>query len=251
MKKLLSFCILSVILISCEEKDLSVDNPPLPDENVEVAASFIYNGKGYSPDSIITNRKGNQFFLTSIKVLLSDFYAFSKGDSFKAVDSYHVFGKDNLEVLVLELPDGGYSGVYGFSLGVDSIDNMDLKPTDSKAANTDLTDTDMYRNDGNGYNSIVIEGRVINPNDPDDNYGSIPFKYEIGSLYIRRDVESGNSNFAVTADTQVNLILSVDTWPIFNDFDILTRPTITTDFSNSLDFNMAKEFSDSLHIKLF
>lgn len=250
MKKFLLLLLASSFIIACEEKDLTGDNPPLPIENVEIAVSFLYNGKGYKTDSILTNNKGNKFFLTDVKFLLSGVFVKSMEDTFRRDDGYFTYSWTNLEELVMELPDGGYSGHYGFELGVDSITNVDLEPSQAPAG-SGLTDTDMYRNDGTGYNSIVIIGRALDPANPDDTIGTIPFRYEIGSLLLDRSLRSGQANFAVTADTQVNLILNVDTWPIFNDFDIVTRPMVTTDPSNSVDFAVAKEFSDSLLIQLF
>ncbi len=226
------------------------DTPPNPVENVEIAVSYLWNNLGFKPDSLLTNNKGNQFFITDIKVLFSRFYVLSAGDTFQNKNGNFAYTLNNVEQLVHELPDGGYSGFYGFRLGVDSMVNITTLPGQSPEG-SGLRESGMFRNDGMGYNSILIEGRAIDPTDPDDVTGTIPFRYEIASHYFRRELNSGQANFAVTADTQVNLILNIDAWPIFNDFDIVARPTITSDPNNAIDFAQAQMMSDSLYIKLF
>lgn len=250
MKKLLLILLIGASLISCEEKDLVDETPPNPVENVEIAVSYLWNNHGLKSDSLLTNNKGNQFFLTNMKVLISGFYVFSNGDTFQNKEGNFSYTLSKVQQLVHELPDGGYSGFYGFRLGADSLVNVTQLPGASPEG-SGLRESGMFRNDGMGYNSILLEGRAIDPSDPDDSIGSIPFRYEISSLYFKRDLNSGQANFAVTADTQVNLILNIDPWPIFNDFDIVARPTITSDPNDAIDFAQAQMMSDSLFIKLF
>lgn len=236
-------------ILSCTEK-INTDNPPNPVENVEIAVSYLWNKHGLKKDSLLTNNKGNKFFLTDVKVLISRFYVLSSGDTFQNKDGNFAYTLDKVEQLVHELPDGGYSGFYGFRLGADSIVNITTLPG-AAPEGSGLKESGIYRNDNTGYNSILIQGRAIDPSDPDDVTGTIPFSYEISSLYFRRELNSGQANFAVTADTQVNLILNIDPWPILNDFDIVARPTITSDPNNAIDFAFAQMMSDSLFIKLF
>lgn len=248
MKKIIILVLASFTILSCKEKADPVE--PNPVENVEIAVSYLWNKHGLKTDSLLTNNKGNKFFITDMKILISRFYVLSAGDTFQNKNGNFTYTLDKVEQLVHELPDGGYSGFYGFRLGADSLVNITTLPGASPEG-SGLRATGMFRNDGMGYNSILLEGRAIDPTDPTDVTGTIPFRYEISSLYFKRELNSGQANFAVTADTQVNLILNIDPWPIFNDFDIVARPTITSDPTNSIDFASAQMFSDSLFIRLF
>ena len=246
MKKVISIFLVVFTIVGCKEKDLTSENPPLPSENVELAVSLLYNKKGFTADSLLTNKKGNKFFIKQVKFLVADFYVVSKGDSFIARNTYFTFDREHLEHLVLELPDGGYSGHYGFRLGLDSLRN-----TQVLTGNAGKSVEDMFRNDGTGYNAFIISGMAIDPTNANDTAGTIPFSYEIGGPFLQRRLSGNQINFSVTADSQANFILNVDVWPVLNDHNIITRPTVTSDFTNLADFLIAKEMNDSLKVSLF
>lgn len=252
MKKLVFLsAILTLFISSCKEKDLTEDNPDLPEENVHVGVSFLYDEKGLSPDSIITNNLGNRFYVTEVKFLMSNFFIFSESDSIKAPDDvFKTFSLTNTSELIMLLPDGGYSGFYGFTVGLDSIYNYTIIPTDTDE-DSGLRDEDIIRNDGFGYNSIVIKGRVFDPADPNDSIGKIPFEYQVGSELLSKNVRSNLTNFAVTSTTQVNFILNVDIEPIFSDFDITKRPTASTQVGNTVDIAIVTQIRDDIQISLF
>ncbi len=249
MKKLALLAGLTLSIVACKEKDLTDNNPALPDENIQMKTSFLYDGEGFSEDSILTNNVGNVFHITDIKFLISDLYLINKGDSSSLDTGYYKFDQKNVDKYVALLDGGGYSGFYGFRLGLDSMETVSLNPQNARGDG--LLDQDLIRNDAFGYNGFVIKGRVRDPQDPLDTIGKIPFEYHIGGYYINRVLRSEMLNFSVSNTTTANFILNVDPEPIFNDFDIVATPTVTSDFSDPVDFEIAEMMMDSLRIKLF
>jgi hypothetical protein len=251
MKKLLSLALLMSLFIACEDPDLTEDNPPLPKENVNIGVSFLYGSSGLAQDSIYTNAEGNQFFITDVKFVLSDFFVLSQGDSFKTEEvNYALYSFANSQNLVSKLPDGGYSGHYGFTLGIDSVLNWTIDPT-TLASTSALTDPDVARNDGLGYNAVIIKGRAFDPTDPNDSLGSVSFEFQLGSLFLNRALKSGMTNFAVTSTTQVNFLIQVDLKDALDNYNIISRPTLLTDPSNVVDLTLAEEMMDNLKFNLF
>ncbi|GEM_PF-1042367 len=252
MKKLALLAFVVISIVACKEKDLTNDNPALPEENLQLKTSFLYGDKGIYEDSVLVNNKGNRFFITDIKFLLNNLYFIHTNkperDSVLWDTGYYAISTDALTKFVAILEPGGYSGHYGFKIGLDSVAWAN-RPTNPRG--DALTDADLIRNDGFGYNALVIKGRAIDPADPLDTAGNIPFEYNIGGYFISKKYRSDKLNFSLSSSSEVNLILNVDIEPIFNDFDIVAKPTVISDISDPVDYEIAEMMMDSLAVGLF
>ncbi len=245
----LLFCLALITAVSCKEKDLSGNNPALPNENLQLKISFLYDGKIYTSDSLLENKLGQKFYVTNLKLLITNLYFKSTQDSMLLDSGYYAFDRKTPTQFVAFIEGGGYSGRYGFRLGLDSLQTLKANP--ETARGNGLTNVHVARNDDYGYNALVIEGLALDPTDTTDTTGSIPFQYHVGGYYIYKNYISDRLNFSVSNTTTANFIITVDIEPILNNFDILANEAILSDPTDPVDFEIAERMLDSLEVGLF
>lgn len=252
MKKIFGLLALSTLLVSCE-KDLTTENPAPDDKNVLVATSFIYGEEGgIHPDSLLTNNLGYGFFITDIQLVITHFFFIENGDtvSERKDDPFIVSLEETDEYLVYMEPRG-YSGYYGFTYGYDSIKSFTVNPTNLPAGNELRNNTDLFRDMQYGIDHVVITGKLLDPADPLDSIGNIPFQYRLGTDTTMFTKTSLQQNFALMRNSDVKFVMEVDLEPIFNDLDIEAMREINTDLTVPKDVANAIDMADSLKIGLF
>lgn len=251
MKVFWKLCLLSAILVACEEKDLSVENPAPPEENIKLSTSFIYEDVQLKKDTIYSNNFGQYFYIDDVKLLVSNFFFFHEdGDTtYAKPQSFQKYTFDHQTNLALAVPAGGYTVKYGFTLGMDSLTTIKARP-EEVAENSALRDQDFIRNDGYGYNSMVIKGRFLDPAKPLDTVGTA-FQFNLGGYEIYRSLESDWLNFSVTNRGEVRLITVVDLASVMANFDIKKRLLVLSDYNNPIDLSIAKNMMLNLNIHLF
>lgn len=250
MKKIFGLLALS-LLISCED-DISTNNPdPNPNEdNVLLASSFLYGNVGINPDSMLVNNLGYAFFVTDMSLVFSSIYFVEGGDSVAGSTDPFVVSLGSFDQFVLKLLPGGYSGDYRLELGMDSLTGATFDPA-ALPANDPLIEADVFRLDGTGIDQIIIKGRMIDPTDPLDTIGNLPFEYRIGTDITTRYYQSLQQNFSVTRNAKAKLIMQIDLEPVLKDFDILATPYVVSDPSVPVDMAKAVEMADNLSIGLY
>ncbi len=249
MKKIFGLLLLSA-LFSCE-KDLTEENPAPSEKNILLATSFIYGEQGsINPDSVFTNDLGYGFFITDIQLVVTKFFFVQKGDTIITREDPFIVDMKQTDELLVVMPPGGYSGYYGVTLGLDSAASADINPG-SLDKDSELQNSDVLRKDNLGIDHVVIKGRLINPLDPLDSTGTLPFEYRLGTEATQKTKTSLMHNFSLMRHSQVKFVMLVDLEPVFNSFDILLFPKITTDPSVPVDFATATDMADSLKIGLF
>jgi len=252
MRQYLPLLMMSLfVAVGCEEKDLSEpENNPI-EENVVMKASFVYGNVGLKRDTIYTNDLGQQFYFEDIKLLFSDFIFFDDTDTVISDSAAFQFTYDDRIEPILRLEPGGYSLHYGMQLGLDSIRSFNTTAAQLGEQDDDIEASDFIRTSGFGVNHLIIEGRLLNPADPNDTIGTIPLKYEVGTFLTNQFYESPGLNFAVNTNRDMPLIAVIDVKPILHEFNMLGRPIISTDITNQIDLSLSIEIADSLSVGLF
>lgn len=252
MKRLLIFALLGFTLYSCKEKDLTGNNLVIPRENVVVSASYIYgkdiNGNAeaaFKTDSMITNALGQRFFVDEIKFFFTNFFVEGFGDTTLFDSIFPVFTENVLTHRVGKLETGGYSGQIGFTVGIDSSDTRNFDPS--------FLPSWSIRSDTNGFDNLVIKGRLIDETaiDPIDTVGNIPFEIRLGTYQTTKVIRSPQMNFAIQDGFDLQLIMEVNFKRIFDQLDIADRPIILSDPIIPADLAAAIDIKDSLDIGLF
>lgn len=246
MKKFLALLLITG-LFACKEKDLTIENPALPDENIKLSFSFIYGDKGFNTDTLITNDIGLQFYIDEVKMLVSNLYFNNAGDTLTFQDTYGIFGYEQTEKLFVEFPAGNYTGQYSLTVGVDSLTSI----TGTPASGSPLLDPDVKRLDGLGYDHFILKGRLLDPADPNDTIGKIPFEYRIGTWETNITELSTQQNFYLNNSSNALFVIQVDITDMLDDLDILQNPMVASDPTNFADFQMAKNMAADLEINLF
>ncbi len=242
---------LTALAWACKEQDIS---EPIPDtRNVELRATFSYGDTTFFLDSAITNQLGLTFFIEELELVGSDFFFVdaASGDTLNEVGEPFALSPENPSTRIATFPPRqlGYSGSYGFRVGLDSLASDTLSPSNVRE-DSELTDNRFYRQK-NGIDHLVITGRLIDPNNPFDSTGTIPVEYRFGTFYTSRIKRSAQKNFSVQENSLTPFIVVVNIKPIFDQFDLFQFREITTDLSNPLDTSIAQERMDSLRVNLF
>jgi hypothetical protein len=247
IKKLSIFLIFVLGFSACKEDDLTINNPVLPRENVRLTSSFIYHDASFSYDSLFIDGAGNQFYIDELKVMVGNFYLVqSTGDTIFA-DKRLTMTPEDADKLAMRLTPGGYTAYAGASIGLDSAGAADAILS-SPDADDPINDPDFKRTPNSGapgFNHLVIKGRILDPSNPDDSIGTIPFSYQVGTEELVRSRRSDVFNFAVSGDRVARFILQVDIGGALSNRDVLSRPVIISDPTNSADFTAATEIMNN------
>lgn len=253
MKKLLALTLLSALVVSCKEKDLSEDNPPLSKNNVQLVSTYLLDGDGINRDSMYTNNVGNRFFIESVKLLAGQVYIIDGGiDSIPSGESY-AYSMENTDNNVIKLSAGGYSAFCSVQIGLDSLETQEALVS-AKDEDSPFNDLDIKRSPGLaglGYNHLIIKGRVIDSGNPDDSTGTIPLSFKIGTYELIKNASSEKFEFSVVANRNAKFILSIDIGPALMDRDLEGRPVIVTDPTDAADYNAAVEVFENTLIQVF
>ena len=242
-----------LLIMGCEEEDLSNENPAPPQDNVNMKVSLLYNGEGFTSDSLLANNQGDLFYIDSVKFLFSNYFFLKSDNPNDTLDpemNFATVPDNGLEQIVGNLEAGDYSGKHYLVVGVDSLTSTQ-QPAQIEGDNTDLLeDKDYQRKDGKGYHHVQIFGRKV---DFAQDTSVVPLEYRLGTHRLKDTIASNVSvNFSVIADRKLNLIVLIDVAPMLNVFS-LTKPNniVESDPNSTADFNLAKAMMDSLTIEIF
>ncbi len=249
MKKILLLALFSS-LIACEEKDLTDDNPAPEDKNTLVATSFIYGEKGIHSDTALSNDLGYSFFITDIQVVVNEFYFVEEGDTVADRTEPFIVSLKETDQQLLKLPPRGYSGYYGLQFGLDSIESFFASPLLLPEGN-ELRNSNVYRKTADGIDQFIIKGRLLDPDNPLDTIGTIPFQYRLGTYATTRTEASLNQNFALARNSNVKFVLQINLEPVFEMLDIKKFPKVTSDPTVPADIALAISMAENLEIDLF
>ena len=229
--------ILYASLGSCT-KDISVggdDNGT--QRNVGLRVFFSYQGAEFSKDSIYYDAAGNPYQIDELKMIVSDFFITHLGDTIKDTTNFFVVVPEVRDYQLLELPTGSYSGSYGFTIGLDTFDNM--KDPSQFTLLSGLRDPDLYRGaSGNysGYSFLKIKGKVWDVTDSTTTEWA--FDYEMAdSLSLTR---ARNKNFSIVSDVDASFEVVIDVDRIMKPFDLLTVDEIKSQSSDATDYAFAQ-----------
>tara|TARA_B100000378_G_scaffold38397_1_gene28811 strand:- start:523 stop:1284 length:762 start_codon:yes stop_codon:yes gene_type:complete len=251
IKILVTLAFLSIILVSCKEKDLTLENPVLDKNNVVVALSSVYDGHGINRDSVIVNSVGNEFFIDSLQVLVTNFYMVDRTDTIDNAEPEAIALSTSRSLQsIAYIEPKGYQASFNLTIGLDSIGNITHSPSTSEGP---YKMKSLYRGNGSsrGYNHIIIYGRLIDPANENDSTGTIPLLYKIGTPELQITASSLKTNFAVSNDGKITLILYVDLKSALDKLDLKKRPKIDSDPSNSQDITAAETMLESLNFQIF
>lgn len=228
---------LAALLGSCS-KDISVggDNEGTQ-RNLGLKVFFSYHSGEFFKDSIYYDAAGNPYQIEELKMVVSDFFITHFGDTIKDTTNFFVVVPEVRNYQLLELPTGSYSGVYGLTIGLDSLDNrknpLQFPPTSG------LRDPDLYRGpvgDYSGYTFLKIKGKVWDVTDSTTTDWA--FDYEMAdslTLSLTR-----NKNFSLVSDVDVFFELVIDVGRIMEPFDLLTVDRIKSQSSDVTDYTFAQ-----------
>ena len=236
---------ISFFFVACN-KDISVGGDDDTDNrNVYLAPYFTFNGNAFSSDSVYFDKFGNRIIIDDIRIIISDFYIASQGDTVADTNSFNVLSLDAREFKVLKLPRGTYSGTYGFTIGLDSLSNA--RSSGSFPTYSGLGNSKLYR--GNkpyyfGYKFLLLEGRVFDPFGLDTLGPSNFFSYELGdSLTVTRNREK---SFTASNDKPIVFEVRFELADLLDPFDLYFTDTILTDRRFLDDYASALLLQDAL-----
>ncbi len=235
----------------CKEKNLTgkaTKNQVLETKNVQLSALMLYEDKPISTDNLYVNAQGNRFFIEKLQLLVSDFYLTHRTDTFTEKGNYYLYALNNTQYFIMEVEPGRYSGNYGLSVGLDSVATV-YAQLNNLSDRSPLNEANIMRNDSYGYNFLVINGRAIDPSDPQDTIGNIPFSYQIGTYMLARDF-STRINFTLSTDGKAVLAMIAKFKPVLDEVDIVGTPLIVSDVTNSADFSLAQSMAEKLQFEL-
>ncbi len=238
-KTLYSLAVLGLLLVACS-KDISVGQGDTVDNrNIFISTFITHSGAQFSKDSLYEDASGNLYVIDEVKMIISDFYIESRGETFTDTNSFAVVDLTQNRFPLLEVPAGSYSGEYGFRVGLSQSNNA--KTPDAFPENSGLRNPVLYRGPigtYKGYNFVYIQGRTFDPTKPLEVEPSLPFIYELGdTLSLMR---SRGKNFTISNDQDAEFDIRIDLDKMLKPFDVYdtdfiqSRPNQPSDYNNAM-----------------
>tara|TARA_R110002050_G_scaffold48780_1_gene113259 strand:- start:30626 stop:31372 length:747 start_codon:yes stop_codon:yes gene_type:complete len=246
-QSLLAICLGLFLLSSCQEKDLLVDNPPPPADNLFWSFVPYYGEEGLDYDSIYTNDLGIQFMIDSISLLITDvnFYDENLKQVIDTAPNFIHFTRGDNEKLSGLLPAGGYYGNYNIFLGGDSLNSVKYRSEISRIA------PKMVRKDGFGLDFFKVQGRIFDPTKMPTDSIFLPIEYTVGSYLLADTMNTDRRSFSIDNDQQITIVLISDLKPVLSGINFNLIQDIISDPTDVQDFTLAKQLKDSLEIGIF
>lgn len=232
-------------IYSCSSDD--DDDDDFDSRNVKIRFDMKYDTLGFDQDQIYLNDFGQRFKITKLDFLVSDAYVIDVGDSIP-FDSVSIAGMNNRLIAVGDLENGGYSGRFGFQVGLNLTRNI-LFPQ-FLGANHPLKN-DWHFGDSRGYKFLVIEG-AVDTSDAQDREPTMPFSYQIGATQFGF-VKSQARTFSVGANRIVAFDYSFDVEVLLDGVNFINQPTATSDPTKPADFALstiiATNFENAINLQ--
>jgi len=244
---LVTICCSLLLLNSCKEKDLTVQNPPPPTDNLSWSFVPYYGGEGLDYDSVYTNDLGIDFMIDSVSLLISDisFYDENEKEFFDTVPNFILLNRRENEKLNGYLPAGGYYGQYRIILGADSAKSRKYLQQVNNVA------PKFARRDGFGINFFNMKGRIFDPAEPKEDSIYIPINYTIGSYELTDTINTDRRSFSIDNSQKITIVLLGDLKPMFSSFNFNLMQEVISDPTDIQDFSAAQQLKDSLSIGIF
>lgn len=254
---LLALIGLALFTQSCEEDSLVAENPAPTGNNVRLQPIMLYEGQKFDSDTMLTNAFGNEFFIDSVKFLISSFFFVnpSTKDTFLQ-DDLNIYAFPNsqnfFEQRIATMLPGDYSGFPHIVIGLDDSLSV-LPPALVDDHNNVLESAQFRRNDGLGYNHFQIYGRMRDPFFVDDTTFSLPLRFQLGTALLTDTFKANNAmNFGVDGSRLITFIMPVDIGPMLNSFD-MDKPDneVKSNITEARDFELARKMMDTLAVDIF
>lgn len=245
-QSLLAICCGLFLLSSCQEKDLLVDNPPPPTDNLFWSFVPYYGEEGLDYDSIYQNELGISFMIDSVSLLITDvnFYDQNLKQTIDTAPNFIYLTRGNSEKLNGLLPAGGYYGSYNIFLGADSLNALKHRQEVQKIAPA------MVREDIFGLDFFKIKGRIFDPSKLPDTV-LIPVEYTLGTYLLADTMNTDLRSFSIDNNQQITIVLLTDLKPVLNKLNFNLIQDIYSDPTDLQDFTLAQQLKDSLAIGIF
>lgn len=240
---------LGIMLVACEEKSISSNNPAPTDKNILIDLIPFYGDSALVYDSLYLNRFSNRFYVDSIVFSMSDimFIPVNSDDTINLEKNYVLFTTGNNSHAVARFPSGSYDGRLMIIGGVDSSAYRDIEMSGSVPKPLKK----VKRADENGYENFVLYGRMFDPTKPLDTVPTMPIEYHVSGYPLADTIYSGQRNFSIDEKRDVTIIMLVDIKPALNIFDLFLLDKIESDFTDFSDISAARAFRDSLKFGIF
>lgn len=243
--KLLMLLAVALFVFSCSSKDDSDDD--FDGRNLRIRFDMSYDTIPFSPNDIYTNDFGQRFRVSKLEFIVSDAYVVDAGDSIP-FDSVSIAGMYNRLIPVGELDNGGYTGKFGFQVGLNTSRN-NLYPQ-FLAANHPLKN-DRHFGDSRGYKFLIFEG-AVDTSVAQNREPTFPFSYHIGADQFAFK-QAQLRTFSVGANRYVDFDYSFDISVLVDNINFVNQPRATSDPTKPADFALstiiATNFNNAMHLQ--
>jgi hypothetical protein len=243
--KWLSIFILSLAMsfAGCKKSILNDDEGELSNKNVQLRIFPYINDYLYNSDSLYF-LGGANLKIDEIQILHSNFYFVNAGDTLPKNDAALWKLSKGDQVLLGYLEPGSYTGVYRYLVGLDTVSNS-KSPKDFPAGNP-LASQDLYRGSGKGYNFILIQGRIQDPNKPGSE-PSIPMSWAVATSGLA--IEYGTpKSFNSVPGKLITFDIKLEIDKLFTGLFPIATPVIKCDPADANDFQLAKVLQSNFKV---
>ncbi len=234
----------AIFIFSCKNDD---DSDSFDGRNVRIRFDMTYDTTTFSPNNIYTNDFGQRFKISKLEFLVSDAYVVDGLDSI-SFDSVNIAGMNNRLIPVGELENGGYSGKFGFQVGLDT--NRNKVYPQFLGPNHPLK-TGWHFGDSRGYKFLILEG-AVDTSSTQDKEPTVPFSYHIGAnqfAFSRAQLRT----FSVGANRYVDFDYSFDVEVLVDGINFINQPKATSNPTKAADFALstiiATNFNNAIHLQ--
>lgn len=237
-KKITIALFIAMVALGGCRKSILVDDGEntLNNKNIRLNI-YPYVGKYlFNPDSLYF-LGGAMVKIEDIAIVHSNFFFVNNGDTLpKNLPAVWRLSANTREVLIGQLPPGSYTGFYRYLVGFDSITNS--KTPGNQPAGSPLSNQEFYRGAGEGYDFVVITGKIQDPNEPNSE-PKIKMRWAIATSDLALEYGTPKS-FNIVQGKQVTFDIILQIEDLFNGLAPFATPIIATDPSNPNDFTLGE-----------
>ena len=257
MKKLSLFLVgLLVILVACEEEDITSQNEETPEENnIRVSLIPFYGDSVIAMDTTYLTNNSELFYLDSLKILARNllFLDQRQGDTLSAEDEYQIFEPGQMRPLMARLNGGGFSGKFILIMGTDSLGegsnnpDGDLPLPERILSNREFNPTTLPLT----TYQFLMYGRVVTSGPTDSIEETEPFSWKVGAPSFADTIYGDDMNFSLDNSNNISLVLTCNIKPVMDNINIEDNKEIESLPTDFQDFQQAEFIRDSLKFGLF
>ncbi|MEM6628360.1 MAG: MbnP family protein [Bacteroidota bacterium] len=255
-------CIFSFLFYtSCEDNSEDTPAPSTDEMGVfELNITTLVSGAGFSPGVVYKNPKGREYFVSALKMYISDITLIDESGEETLLSEIELFDLTQPGALKVahgdgtfkqfEVPAKKYVGVR-FGIGVpDSLNHED--PTVFSPEHPLSVFNSMHWNWAAGYRFVIMEGKIDSSVTADGAEIAKDFVYHLGldTLYRTMEYMAPDQSFTVPTGDELQYTIELDLNRIFfregDTLDIVARPTTHSVPPGSEAFQLAETLMDNL-----